>query len=127
MLKRFLHVPNGSLNYRHQRQPWIGICVQTVARDFFFSVVDGTDWCVAFFFFSATGKAGQQLNKAVSELKSSGDAGDTIEKVEKTVKDLTSQANKLSADYDLPAKAKQALGVAGELADTAIVKVNEIL
>lgn len=70
-----------------------------------------------------TGKAGEQLDKAVSELKSSGEAGDTIEKVEKTVKDLTSQATKLSTDYDLPAKAKQALGVAGELADTAIVKV----
>lgn len=73
---------------------------------------------------SATGKAGQQLDKAVSELKTSGEAGETIEKVEKTVKELTTQATKLSTDYDLPAKAKQALGVAGELADTAIVKVS---
>lgn len=72
-----------------------------------------------------TGKAGAQLDKAVTELKSTGEAGDTIEKVEKTVKDLTSQATKLSSEYDLPAKAKQALGVAGELADTAIVKVLE--
>lgn len=60
----------------------------------------------------------------MSELKSSGEAGETIEKVEKTVKGITSQATKLSTEYDLPAKAKQALGVAGELADTAIVKVN---
>lgn len=72
-----------------------------------------------------TGKAGAQLDKAVTELKSTGEAGDTIEKVEKTVKDLTSQATKLSSEYDLPAKAKQALGVAGELADTAIVKVQQ--
>ncbi|CAN0556603.1 unnamed protein product, partial [Ectocarpus sp. 12 AP-2014] len=73
-----------------------------------------------------TGKAGAQLDKAVTELKSNGEAGDTIEKVEKTVKDLTSQATKLSSEYDLPAKAKQALGVAGELADTAIVKGIEL-
>lgn len=46
--------------------------------------------------------------------------------MEKTVKDLTSQATKLSSDYDLPAKAKQALGVAGELADTAIDKGIEL-
>lgn len=46
--------------------------------------------------------------------------------MEKTVKDLSSQATKLSSDYDLPAKAKQALGVAGELADTAIVKGIEL-
>lgn len=42
------------------------------------------------------------------------------------MKDLTSQATKLSSEYDLPAKAKQALGVAGELADTAIVKGIEL-
>lgn len=61
----------------------------------------------------------------MTELKSSGDGGETVEKVEKTVKGLTSQATKLSSEYDLPAKAKQALGVAGELADTAIVKVTK--
>ncbi|MCP6297387.1 hypothetical protein NL457_29645, partial [Klebsiella pneumoniae] len=72
--------------------------------------------------YDVTGKAGQQLDKAVSELKTSGEAGDAIDKVEKTVKGLTTQATKLSSEYDLPAKAKQALGVAGELADTAIVK-----
>ncbi|CAM9903768.1 unnamed protein product [Ectocarpus sp. 13 AM-2016] len=76
--------------------------------------------------YDVTGKAGAQLDKAVTELKSNGEAGDTIEKVEKTVKDLTSQATKLSSEYDLPAKAKQALGVAGELADTAIVKGIEL-
>ncbi|CAN0176711.1 unnamed protein product, partial [Scytosiphon promiscuus] len=76
--------------------------------------------------YDVTGKAGQQLDKAVSELKTSGEAGDAIEKVEKTVKGLTTQATKLSSDYDLPAKAKQALGVAGELADTAIVKGIEL-
>lgn len=62
----------------------------------------------------------------MSKLKTSGDSGETIEKVEKTVKDLTSQATKLSSEYDLAAKAKQALGVAGELADTAIVKGIEL-
>ena len=62
----------------------------------------------------------------MSKLKTQGDSGDTIDKVEKTVKDLTSQASKLSSEYDLPAKAKQALGVAGELADTAIVKGIEL-
>ncbi|CAN0213300.1 unnamed protein product, partial [Ectocarpus sp. 8 AP-2014] len=76
--------------------------------------------------YDVTGKAGAQLDKAVTELKSTGEAGDTIDKVEKTVKDLTSQATKLSSEYDLPAKAKQALGVAGELADTAIVKGIEL-
>ncbi|CAM9883024.1 unnamed protein product [Ectocarpus fasciculatus] len=76
--------------------------------------------------YDVTGKAGAQLDKAVTELKTTGEAGDTIEKVEKTVKDLTSQATKLSSEYDLPAKAKQALGVAGELADTAIVKGIEL-
>ncbi|CAM9203681.1 unnamed protein product [Hapterophycus canaliculatus] len=76
--------------------------------------------------YNVTGKAGEQLDKAVSELKSSGEAGEAIEKVEKTVKGITSQATKLSSDYDLPAKAKQALGVAGELADTAIVKGIEL-
>lgn len=73
-----------------------------------------------------TGKAGAQLDGAVAKLKTSGESGDTIDKVEKTVKDLTSQATKLSSEYDLPAKAKQALGVAGELADTAIVKGIEL-
>lgn len=47
--------------------------------------------------------------------------------MEKTVKGITSQASKISSEYDLPAKAKQALGVAGELADTAIVKVMHSL
>lgn len=47
--------------------------------------------------------------------------------MEKTVKGVTTQVTKLSSDYDLPAKAKQALGVAGELADTAIVKVREMI
>lgn len=88
-----------------------------------FSVLSVTLSCLGFCVLGNTGKAGQQLDKAVSELKTSGDAGETIEKVEQTVKGLTSQATKLSTDYDLPAKAKQALGVAGELADTAIVKV----
>lgn len=62
----------------------------------------------------------------VTKLKSSPDSADTIGKVEETVKSLTSQASKLSSEYDLPAKARQALGVAGELADTAIDKGIEL-
>lgn len=73
-----------------------------------------------------TGKAGAQLDDAVSKLKTQGEAGETIAQVQKTVKDLSSQATKLSSEYDLPAKAKQALGVAGELADTAIDKGIEL-
>lgn len=74
----------------------------------------------------STGKAGAKLDEAVSKLKDSEDTGETIGKVEKTVKDITAQASKLSSEYDLPAKAKQALGVAGELADTAIDKGIEL-
>ena len=72
------------------------------------------------------GKAGASLDDAVAKLKENGEAGETIGKLEKTVKDITSQASKLSRDYDLPAKAKQALGAAGELADTAIDKGIEL-
>lgn len=72
------------------------------------------------------GKAATSLDGAVSKLKESSDSGETIEKVEQTLKDITSQAGKLSTEYDIPAKAKQALGVAGELADTAIEKGIEL-
>ena len=72
------------------------------------------------------GKAGASLDDAVAKLKERGEAGETIGKLEKTMKDITSQASKLSRDYDLPAKAKQALGAAGELADTAIDKGIEL-
>ena len=72
------------------------------------------------------GKVGASLDDAVAKLKENGEAGETIGKLEKTVKDITSQASKLSRDYDLPAKAKQALGAVGELADTAIDKGIEL-
>lgn len=74
----------------------------------------------------ATGKAASSLDGAVSKLKESSDTAESIEQVQKTVKELTSQAGKLSTEYDIPAKAKQALGVAGELADTAIDKGIEL-
>jgi hypothetical protein len=39
---------------------------------------------------------------------------------------MTAQAQQLASEYDLVAKGKQALGVVGELADTAIVKTVEL-
>jgi hypothetical protein len=39
---------------------------------------------------------------------------------------LITQAKQLASEYDLAAKTKQALGVVGELADTAIVKTVEL-
>ncbi|CAN0349201.1 unnamed protein product [Ascophyllum nodosum] len=76
--------------------------------------------------YDVTGKAGASLDDAVAKLKERGEAGETIGKMEKTMKDITSQASKLSRDYGLPAKAKQVLGAAGELADTAIDKGIEL-
>lgn len=53
------------------------------------------------------GKATSSLDSAVDKLKESSGSGETIDKAKSTIKDLTSQAGKLSAEYDLPAKAKQ--------------------
>lgn len=75
---------------------------------------------------SFSGKAASSLDDAVTKLKESSESGETIEKVEKTLKDLSSKAGEISTEYDIPAKAKQALGVAGELADTAIDKGIEL-
>lgn len=73
----------------------------------------------------STGKAGEKLGDAFSKLNKEGDS-DTLTTVSKTFKDVSSQASKLATDYDLGAKVKQALGVAGELADAAIGKGIEL-
>ncbi|CAM9403076.1 unnamed protein product [Sphacelaria rigidula] len=76
--------------------------------------------------YDVTGKATTSLDSAVDKLKDSSGSGEAIDKAKTTIKDLASQASKLSSEYDIPAKAKQALGVAGELADTAIEKGIEL-
>lgn len=76
--------------------------------------------------YDVTGKAATSLDTAVDKLKDSSGSTEAIDKAKQTIKDISSQAGKLSTEYDIPAKAKQALGVAGELADTAIVKGVEL-
>ncbi|KAG5177124.1 hypothetical protein JKP88DRAFT_249037 [Tribonema minus] len=75
--------------------------------------------------YDVTGAAASTLGGAVSKLKES-DETNALEKVEGTVKEVTSKAAKLADEYDLLAKGKQALGVVGEIADTAIVKTVEL-
>jgi hypothetical protein len=75
--------------------------------------------------YDVTDKAAAALGEAVSKIKE-GDETQNLAKVEEVLRETKAKATKLAADYDLVAKGKQALGVVGELTDTAIEKTVEL-
>ncbi|CAM9680606.1 unnamed protein product [Discosporangium mesarthrocarpum] len=109
-------------NYGSKRENEAGEAVRAIAKNAIeaFNFLSGVNSK-----YDVAGKAGASLEDAVSKIKESDDT-ETVTKVQDTLSNLTKQATKLSEEYDLAAKAKQALGVAGELTDTAIEKSLEL-
>ncbi|CAM9487633.1 unnamed protein product, partial [Phaeothamnion confervicola] len=109
-------------NYSSKREGDAGDAVRGVAKSaletFNFLTGINSKYAVA-------DKATGAFAEAVDKLKSTDDSK-TIEKVEQTLLEATRKAAALSSEYDLVAKGKQALGVVGELADTAIDKTVEL-
>lgn len=75
--------------------------------------------------YDVTGQAGKSVQGYVGKLKES-DESKSLERVGESIKVVTDSAKKLADEYDIVAKGKQALGVVGELADTAIIKTAEL-
>ncbi|CAM9205762.1 unnamed protein product, partial [Choristocarpus tenellus] len=109
-------------NYGSKRENEAGDAVRAIAKTAIesFNFLSGVNSK-----YDVAGKAGDSLDNVVSKIKASDDS-DTVSKVTDTLTDLKSKVVEISDEYDLVAKAKQALGVAGELADTAIDKSLEL-